>query len=294
MDLSGQASAPLAMGESNLGQVAAYPGGVGRNMAEALARLGRNVGLLSVLGDDGFAADIMRQTRAVGVDMSACLRLVDQATSTYLSLLDHDGEMVCAINDMAAMQALNREQIELRFEALDQAGAWVLDANLSEEALTCLLALADGRPLFAEPVSAIKARRLAPYLDCFALIKPNLAEARVLAGLPEDAEQAQVIMRLHDLGLPRLVLSLGRDGLLASEPGQPPVHMPAPHHHVVSVTGAGDTLMAGLVDALTQGQSLGEALAWARAAASLSLQSPQAVSPTLSADAVRQRQEELV
>ncbi len=299
MDLSGRADQALAMGESNLGQVSAYPGGVGRNVAEALSRLGRRTGLLSVLGLDGFAVDIMRKTRGAGVDMNACLRLPDQNTCTYLSLLDRKGEMVCAINDMAAMQALDSQAIGQRFAALDAAHAWVIDANISEDALCFLLAHADGRPVFAEPVSAIKALRLARYLDCFALIKPNLNEARVLASLPDDAEIEVVAKRLHDLGLPRLVLSLGREGLLASEPGRAPIRLPAPklttpgNRGVVSVTGAGDTLMAGLVDALMEGQPLGEALAWGRAAASLSLESPQAVSPNLTAGAVRQRQEEL-
>ncbi len=291
MDLSGQASAAFQMQESNLGQVAAHPGGVGRNIAEALARLGRKVGLLSVLGHDGFAADILRQTRDAGVDMSACLLLSDQTTCTYLSLLDHLGEMIGAINDMAAMDALDSEQLGLRFSHLDRADAWVIDANLSTDALAYLLAHAGGRPIFAEPVSAIKAQRLAPYLDRFYLMKPNLAEARVLAALPETADVETVIKRLHDKGLPRLVLSQGREGLIASEAGSAPYHLPAPKVSVASVTGAGDTLMAGLVDGLLAGLPLPEALNWARAAASLSLQSARAVCPNLSTSRVRQQLE---
>jgi pseudouridine kinase len=45
-------------------------------------------------------------------------------------------------------------------------------------------------------------------------------------------------------------VSHGEDGLLLSQPGQPPRHWAAPQVDVVDVTGAGDALSAGVCAAL--------------------------------------------
>ena len=49
MDISAQAGSPLTAGDSIPGSIRYSPGGVGRNMAENLARLGVPVELVTVL-----------------------------------------------------------------------------------------------------------------------------------------------------------------------------------------------------------------------------------------------------
>ena len=55
MDISGTPDGEFRTGESNPGQVIVSPGGVGRNIAENLCRLGRKVSLITVLGNDDYA-----------------------------------------------------------------------------------------------------------------------------------------------------------------------------------------------------------------------------------------------
>jgi pseudouridine kinase len=291
MDLSGRPQDRLVLGESNIGQIQATPGGVGRNMAEALARLGHQVWLISALGDDAMAAVLRAESEAAGVDLSACLCVPGAASSTYLTLLDQSGELLAAINDMGLIEALDPSALRARRQTLAACEAWVVDANLSPASLAALFELAaeggtDPRPIFAEPVSASKALRLRPYLDQLSLLKPNRAEAAALTGLAADAPACDLARALHDLGLQRLVLSLGRDGLYASAVGAPAVTLAAPDTAVQSVTGAGDTLMAGLIDALLAEQGLLDALRWAQAAALLSLQSDRAISPAINRQAL--------
>ena len=52
MDISGTPAGPLRAGASNPGRVTLAPGGVGRNIAENLRRMGRRVSLVSILGED--------------------------------------------------------------------------------------------------------------------------------------------------------------------------------------------------------------------------------------------------
>ena len=143
----------------------------------------------------------------------------------------------------------------------------------------------------AEPVSAAKCSRLRPYLSQLSLIKPNLLEARILTGLNERASPEDLCAALLDAGVARVVLSLGQAGLLGQEPARPALAQATYPVEVASVTGAGDTLMAALVDAQLSRWSLEQTLPWAQAAATLSLQSTRAIHPGLSEAAIRAERE---
>lgn len=288
MDLTGQAGVAIRTGDSLPGQVRASAGGVGRNIAEALARLGRLTKLIAALGDDGFAEDIVRQTSVAGVDLRATLRVPGQTTSTYLSVLDTAGEMQLAINDMGLVEALTAKVLFERWRDLEDAMAWVVDANLSEEALAYLFENApDHIPICAEPVSAIKAAKLTPWLGRIQLLKPNRMEAAALTGLAENSPAEDFTAALHDLGVGRVVISLGEDGVLGSDATGEQFAQPVYPVTIKSVTGAGDTLMAALVDTYLANMPLSKSLPWAQAAASLSLQSDRAIHPGLCEAAVR-------
>ena len=288
MDLTGQAGVAIRTGDSLPGQVRASAGGVGRNIAEALARLGRLTKLIAALGDDGFAEDIVRQTSVAGVDLRATLRMPGQTTSTYLSVLDTAGEMQLAINDMGLVEALTAKVLFERWRDLEDAMAWVVDANLSEEALAYLFENApDHIPICAEPVSAIKAAKLTPWLGRIQLLKPNRMEAAALTGLAENSPAEDFTAALHDLGVGRVVISLGEDGVLGSDATGEQFAQPVYPVTIKSVTGAGDTLMAALVDTYLANMPLSKSLPWAQAAASLSLQSDRAIHPGLCEAAVR-------
>lgn len=291
IDLTGQAAGDFVLGDSLPGEVRATAGGVGRNIAEALARLGRPTKLITALGDDGFAEDIVRQTSVAGVDLRATLRVPETRSSTYLTVLDQSGEMVAAINDMELVGALTPRVLEERWRDLEDAVAWIVDANLSEEALAFLFDRQGDRRIMAEPVSAAKCARLKPFMNQLSLIKPNLMEAQILSGLTDEPDPAALCEALLSTGVERVVLSLGRDGLMGQDAQGPAVTQATFPVEVVSVTGAGDTLMAALVEAQLARWGLPQTLPWAQAAASLSLQSTRAIHPGLSEAAIRAERE---
>ena len=118
------------------------------------------------------------------------------------------------------------------------------------------------------------------------MLKPNRIEAAALTGLDETSPVSDLAQALHDLGVSRVVISLGADGVFGSDADGSRFKQPIFAVPVQSVTGAGDTLMAALVDTMLAGQSLAEAMPWAQAAASLSLQSARAIHPGLSEAAI--------
>ncbi len=99
MDISGSTTQPLVLSDSNPGRIRCAPGGVARNVAENLARLGNTARLLTAVGDDLYGRSLLDATRNAGVDVSSSWVLAGEATSTYLSLHGPDGDMAVAVND---------------------------------------------------------------------------------------------------------------------------------------------------------------------------------------------------
>ena len=91
LDIKGRLAEPLIEGTSNAGQVTISVGGVARNIAENLARLGADTALIAAVGADEFAQLIIGQTEEAGVRTDAMLIVEDQHSASYLALLDHQG-----------------------------------------------------------------------------------------------------------------------------------------------------------------------------------------------------------
>ena len=272
LDLVATGQARLRLGDSNPGRLHSQPGGVARNIAERLARLGRPVRLVSVLGDDEAGRQILQQGQAAGIDMGGCQVLAAAATARYLSLHQPDGELLIAVNDMAVLQGLTADLLQADLPALRSALAVVVDANLEPATLAALWALPATVPLWADAVSAAKCQRLRPGLARLHTLKPNRLEALQLSGLPADSSDAALAGWLLDAGVRQVALSLGAGGLLlcgrdgAGQRWQH--HQPALPVRVRNVTGAGDALLAGLLHAQLAGCAPGPAAAFAVACAS--------------------------
>lgn len=290
MDITGSSDHPLVAHDSTPGQVRCAPGGVARNVAENLARLGIDVRLVSVVGDDVYGASVLESTRRAGVDVRGCQIVSGHSTSTYLSLHGPDGDMLLALNDMVILDQLTPERLAGSTDLLRQAAALVVDCNLLDASLAWIVARARGMPLFVEPVSVFKCRRLLPWLGQLHTIKANRLETQALTGMVVDTDDAVVAAAgwLHQRGLRQVVLSLGDRGLYWSEHDGGCGWQPALPVQVVNATGAGDALMAGLVYSWMEGSTLRDAVAFATGCAGLTLTAPQANHPNLSLVSVRQ------
>jgi 1-phosphofructokinase family hexose kinase len=96
------------------------------------------------------------------------------------------------------------------------------------------------------------------------LLKPNGEEAQALTGLPMDTppEIAAAASKICELGAQNVVISMGKAGaLLQTAAGTWLTH--SPEIKEKNPIGAGDSMVGGLVWALTQGIALKEALGWA-------------------------------
>jgi pseudouridine kinase len=278
-------------GDSTPGQIQCSPGGVARNMAENLARLGHHTCLISAVGDDEFGRSLSSATSAAGVDVSGLLVLTDERTATYLSVHGADGEMSLAVNDMAILNSVTPQLLQSLSSTIGAAASLVLDCNLALGTLAWLIEHAGDTPVFIDGVSVQKCQRLQGLLAGIHTLKVNHLEAQALTGLPTNStEEAQAAaLALQRLGVRNVVVSRGALGVCWCDDGGVGTRA-ASSMSVTNSSGAGDALLAGLVHARLTGQTLAEAVPFAMACAELTLSSPFANDPGLSVSAVQARQ----
>jgi len=291
-DLQGVCYAPFRPGDSNPGSASLSAGGVGRNIAENLARLGCRVDLVSVLGGDALSAWLRAACERLGIGMEHCLSVPGTAVSQYLCLLDSDGSLAGAVAAMDAMDFLTPDALEERSAALEAADLIVADANLPRESLEWLAERYSGKPALLDTVSAAKASKALSCAGRFSLLKPNRAEAEVLTGLPcgNSTGAARAAAELRGKGSERVFLSMGKDGLLFDGPdGRGVVHPPAAE--TVNVSGAGDAAAAVLSWAYLRGYGTERSAGLAAAASALTVSSRETVSPLIRPDVLEKLRE---
>ncbi|WP_244183077.1 PfkB family carbohydrate kinase [Vibrio hangzhouensis] len=287
MDLCGRSTSELLMGDSNPGVLTSGAGGVARNIADNLSRLGSKVQFIGAIGDDLWGEQLLESCRTAGIGVEQCLIVPGKATSTYLSIHDPSGELQLALNDMSLINELNVEQLTKRAAMLNRSSAIVLDANLSESALDYLFHAHADKPIFVDPVSSVKAGKIKPYLEYIHTLKPNLSEAELLAECKIEHPQQlpDVANKLHSMGVKRLLISLGKEGAYSSDEGQGHF-ISASKTQVNNVTGAGDALMAGLAHGYLQSWDWATSVEFALGAARLALQSNSTINSIMSEKAV--------
>ncbi len=289
IDIGARAFAPLKPGDSNPGKAQVAAGGVGRNIAHNLCLLGCRAVLLTALGEDD-AADILEaDCRAAGIDLSHAKRIPGASTSRYIYLCGPDGDMELAVSDMEICREITPAYLMTQQDILSSAAAVVVDANLPEESLFWLGEHCPA-PLFADPVSAAKAPRMKALLPYLHTLKPNRLEAEILTGISirSLADAGKAAGLLLETGVKEVFLSLGSEGVLAAGQGCFH-HIPCFPAHVQNATGAGDAFLAALCRAFLDGMDLEQSACFASAAAAITVESKNTISPELSVDKIRCR-----
>ena len=289
VDIGGRSFAPLVAADSNPGQVSVSLGGVGRNIAHNLALLGADVRMLTAYGDDAHGHQVASSCSALGIDLSQALKLSDASTSTYLYLTDEHGEMALAISDMSICDRITPSYLEEKLPLLQNAQVVVLDANIPAESLKYLASNCTA-PLFVDPVSTVKAAKLRPILHKIHTLKPNRLEAELLSGVKiENLEDVyRAADKLLELGVHRLFISLGADGILAAM-GDEKLLLPNIPGNMVNTTGCGDACMAALVWAYLEGTGLRETALAGLAAGSIAMESGETINSRMSAEELCER-----
>lgn len=256
VDRKAKSIAPVVMGTSNPMTVNESYGGVGRNVAENLSRLGLPVRLMTAVGDDAQGSALLKHARDLGIDTGASLTIPGIATGTYTAVLQPDGEMLLAVSDMAAVEQLTPKVLINRRSHWRATRTRVVDLNLPPATLATLIedSHQHGSTLIAVAVSEPKMNRLPDRLDGLSLIILNQGElaARMGRDLPHHGAVMAACRGLQAQGAREVVVTLGAEGVIHTCGSDAPRFLPVQRRSVVDVTGAGDAFSAGVVASLVR------------------------------------------
>jgi pseudouridine kinase len=288
LDRHGVLRGPLVLGTSNPGDVRVEFGGVARNVAENLARLGRKVTLLSRVGDDDAGRQVLRHAEGIGIDTGLVTVSEARPTASYTAILENSGELVLGLVDRDIYTEITPALVEPMVARLDEHELWFIDANTPAETINWLLTRAGERPAAVDAVSVVLARGLRPLLPRIPILFANVAQAASVAGVEAQLDAAQAATALQQLGARAGIVTAGAAGIAVWRDGEvQSLHaLPARPR---DVTGAGDALVAGTLFGLSQGAGLAEAAQLGLAAAAITVESPHASDPYLTLESARKR-----
>ncbi|GGR71891.1 ribokinase [Streptomyces humidus] len=265
MDLVAYVEKPPERGETVTGrEFRTIPGGKGANQAIAAAHAGGTVSMIGAVGNDAFGARLRSTLDRSGVDTDH-LRTVEAPSGTAHIVVDDEGG-----NAIVVVPGANGTVDHLA--PGDEGLIASADTLLLQLEIPTAAVVAGARAARAHGVRTIltpaPARPLPPeLLAATDLLIPNEHEAAVLTGRTDPREAARVLLD----SVPEVVITLGAAGSLYAARDAQPLTVPAPRVTPVDSTGAGDTFVGALAVALGEHRPMREALAWAAAAAALSV-----------------------
>ena len=230
-------------------------GGVAANVAAALTRLGREIGVVSRVGDDEAADRILADLRERGIDARRVRRgATDEQTSYSLILRDPEGErmIVAGGESVPNLRLADADREYVRRADLAFTSAYAPDPVVSDLAAAKKRDGNDNFPQLvfdlAGPLSELEDRAtrpetldaLLPVCDCFVA---NEVSARSYLG--EDPRAA--VETLRERGVRRAAVTRGTDGALLLTEEDDVIEIPAFEVETVDTTGAGDAFTAGLI-----------------------------------------------
>lgn len=270
-------AAPAVAGTSNPGTVGGSAGGVARNVAELLARLGVPVSLVTAVGDDEGGRALIADLATLGVDTAGTVTIAGAATAEYAAVTNPDGELVLGVAAMGVLDRLDAALVAAN-EARLRAAAWVVaDCNTAAEGLAALIALRRRARfrLAVDAVSTPKVTRLPAELAGVDVLFLNADEARALMDT-EAGEAATLAGAVRGRGAGAVVLTLGPAGAIVAVASET-VAVPAAPATIAEVTGAGDSLIAATLWRLAAGEPLDAAVRFGSALAALTLEASGSV-----------------
>lgn len=289
VDCKGFAAAKYVPLGRNIGSVRFVHGGVGRNVAENIARLGLAVSLASSIDKGGVGADVARRLAAAGVDTSFLAELDQCGMGMWLAIMDEQGELAGSISQMPNLQGME-ELIGQRGPGLMERSTHVaLELDLNEAITKKVLVLAreKRRPVYGLPGNLdviLKAPEVLSGLDCF--ICNHIEAGRICGAEFFESDPCGILNSLPELArnwdLKSVVVTLGAGGCayfdgISGDAGV----QPAMKVDVVDTCGAGDAFFSGTVAGLVSGVPLSQAVVTGTRAAACTIQSIENSCPAL-------------
>ncbi|XVF01441.1 hypothetical protein REPUB_Repub04eG0089500 [Reevesia pubescens] len=242
LDIQATSSVPPHPRTTCPGKVHYVQGGVARNIAECMGKLGADPFMISALGFDIAGNLLLEQWNSAKLPTEGIRKHQDIKTPTVCHILDVTGEVAAGVASVEAVETfLTPEWIQKFRHKIHSAPILMVDANLSPPALeaSCRIAAESNIPVWFEPVSIVKSKRIAPVVKYITFASPNEDELIAMANALSSEHIFRPIERnkcsmdtlfqilkpaiwlLLEKGVKFLVVTIGSDGVLLCSKGEP-------------------------------------------------------------------------
>lgn len=270
--LSPEAPVPVVRVEHHT----SVPGGAA-HVASVAARLGARVDLVGVLGRDESGATLRRRCDQAGIGTSGLVACADRPTTRKVRVVSGPQQIVRLDHEHAG--ALSGAARALVLDALRSATvADVIVVSdyakgvVDDEVVDAVMGLARtwGAPVLVDP----KHPDLGRYRGA-SVIKLNRDEFAAACRTEPDQPLGTLLEHTPGAharsGADSVVVTLGPDGIVVCERGEPWCHVPAAAQDVFDVTGAGDVVAAVLALGMGAGMAMVTAAGLANVAAGVAV-----------------------
>lgn len=326
------------------GTVKFMSGGVARNVAECMSKLGSKPFIVSVVGTDVAGDKLLEDWKSAGLSTEGILKVQGEITPVVSNTFDCGGELAAGVASAEAVEKFVTPEFIQKFRCtIHSAPVVMVDANLHPRSLEAISkTAAEARiPVWFEPVSVAKATRIVSIAKYITFSSPNEDELIAMAKALSPGEDSHCMLKnitkikeqsvdssfnmlkpairlLLEKGIKLLVVTLGPNGVficfrgdsnfvkhplnndsISSSQRQPyelvnksqlprwcashsdsdvrhsrshALHLPALPASVVSLTGAGDCLVGGILASISSGLDIVQSVARGMAVAKVAVE----------------------
>lgn len=274
VDLMARAPRLPVPGETVLGSFFKQgAGGKGFNQGIAAHKSGGDVTMITKLGRDSLAAVATDAMDGVGLSKDHLFYSETEPTGVALISVDENTSQNEIIIVPGACATISDEDIASVAERIKESAYLLLQLEVNQDANEKVAAMAKAAGVKVIVNTAPYSPVTDEFLSGCYLVTPNEVEAEELTGICvsdlESADKAAKVFK--DKGVQNVVITLGSRGVYVNEDGKSEI-VPAYKVNAIDTTGAGDAFNGGLLTALSEGKTIGEAARFANALAAISVQ----------------------
>ena len=283
IDLLAYPKEELIFKDSNTGFLEIIFGGVGRNIAENLSRLGFKVEFLSVFGQDDFAKRIIESCKALDISTKHCHINKNSSSSVFMAIMDHQNDLAIGLDAMGIYNQIPDSFIMNNLDVIRKNDYCVLETNMPKRILELVTNKLSGVHFALDAVSGKKALKAKSILDKLTILKCNLLEAELLSDIKvkNEKDYENLISHFIDIGVKKVFITLGKNGIVFGD-SKGFYKMDINYLTPINTTGAGDSFMAGLLYGEIQKFDIHKMVKFANACAQMTVQHKNTVHPKIS------------
>ncbi len=261
-----------AIGETILGnKYNVGPGGKGCNQAVAIARLGAKVNFISKIGKDSYGELALNTLTKNKINTESVIQDENLQTGVAGILVDKNSGKNAINVIVGAPSTFKVAEIDKHIDIIKNSKIFLTQLEVPEDVtLHCLkTAKENGCLTILNPAPASEiSKEFYKNIDYFT---PNETEAEFYTGIKitNEKEAKQAADKLINLGIKKIIITLGEKGLFYSD-GKEEIYLQATPVKAIDTTGAGDAFNGGLAFGLSKEKPIKECLELANKVAGIS------------------------